>query len=305
MSPRFGPVATAMVTPFLPDGSIDLPGAATLARWLVEQGNDALVVSGTTGESPTTTDDEKVALFEAVREAVDVPLLAGTTTSDTRHSVALTERAVATGIDGVLVVCPYYSRPSQAGIEAHVRAIAAASDLPLVLYDIPMRTGRKIETDTILRLAHEVPTVSGLKDAAGDPGETARVVAGAPEGFEVYSGDDAMTLALLAVGAVGVIGVATAWTASQHAEMFRRFAAGDVAGARSVNAGLLESFRFETSPEAPNPVPTKAMLRVLGLPAGEARLPMGPAPDGLEDQARAVAARLGLIDQMRRRGEAG
>jgi 4-hydroxy-tetrahydrodipicolinate synthase len=296
MSPRFGTVVTAMVTPFLPDGSLDLPGAATLARWLVEQGNDGLVLAGTTGESATLSDDEKIALFETVREAVDVPLLAGTTTSDTRHSVALTERAVPTGVDGVLLVCPYYSRPSQAGIEAHVRAVADASDLPVVVYDIPVRTGRKIETETLLRLAHEVPTVVALKDAAGNPGETARVVAAAPEGFELYSGDDAMTLALLPVGAVGVIGVATAWTAPQHVEMMRRFAAGDVAGARSVNAGLLESFAFETSLEAPNPVPTKAMLRVLGLPAGEPRLPMGPTPDGLESRAREVAKRLGLID---------
>jgi 4-hydroxy-tetrahydrodipicolinate synthase len=296
-TPRFGTVVTAMVTPFLPDGSLDLPGAATLARWLVDQGNSGLVLAGTTGESPAMTDDEKVALFEAVREAVDVPLLAGTTTSDTHHSVALTERALATGVDGILVVCPYYSRPSQAGIEAHVRAVAEAADgLPVAVYDIPVRTGRKIETETLLRLFHEVPNVVALKDAAGNPGETARVVAAAPDGFELYSGDDSMTLPLLAVGAVGVIGVATAWTAPQHVELFRRFADGDVEGARSVNAGMLESFAFETSLEAPNPVPTKAMLRVLGLPAGEPRLPMGPTPDGLEAQAREVAKRLGLLE---------
>jgi 4-hydroxy-tetrahydrodipicolinate synthase len=295
MSPRFGQILTAMVTPFAADGSLDAAGAAELARWLVAQGNDGLVLAGTTGESATLSDDEKIALFEAVRAAVDVPLLAGTTGSDTRHDVALTERAVATGVDGILVVCPYYSRPSQAGIEAHVRAIAGASELPVVVYDIPVRTGRKIETDTLLRLAHEVPTVVALKDASGNPAETARLIAAAPEGFEAYSGDDALTLPLLAVGALGVIGVATHWTAPQHVEMFRRLAAGDLAGARSVNAGMLESFAFETSLEAPNPVPTKAMLRVLGLPAGEPRLPMGPTPDGLEARAREVAKRLGLI----------
>jgi 4-hydroxy-tetrahydrodipicolinate synthase len=295
MSPRFGQIITAMATPFDGDGGLDTAGAAELARWLVAPGNDGLVLAGTTGESPTLSDDERIALFEAVRAAVDVPLLAGTTGSDTRHDVALTERAVGTGVDGILVVCPYYSRPSQAGIEGHVRAIAAASDLPVVLYDIEVRTGRKIETETILRLGHEVPTVVALKDASGDPGETARLIAAAPESFEVYSGDDAMTLPLLAVGAVGAIGVATHWTAPQHDEMFRRLAAGDLDGARSVNAGMLESFAFETSPEAPNPVPTKAMLRVLGLPAGEPRLPMGPTPDGLEARAREVAKRLGLI----------
>lgn len=295
MTPRFGQVLTAMVTPFDTNGEIDLVGAAELARWLVEQGNDGLVLAGTTGEAPTLTDEERLALFEAVRAAVDVPIIGGTGTNDTRHSARLTEEAAAVGIDGVLVVCPYYNRPSQAGIEAHVRAVADASDLPVLVYDIPIRSGRKVEAETMLRLAHEVPTVVALKDASGDPAATARLIASAPDGFEVYSGDDAMTLPLLAVGAVGVIGVATHWTAPQHVEMFRRLAVGDLDGARSVNAGLLESFAFETSLESPNPVPTKAMLRVLGLPAGEPRLPMGPTPDGLEGRAREVAKHLGLI----------
>jgi 4-hydroxy-tetrahydrodipicolinate synthase len=295
-TPRFGAVLTAMVTPFDGDGELDTKAAADLARWLVDHGNDGLVLAGTTGESPTLSDDEKIALFEAVREAVDVPLVAGTTTTDTRHSVALTQRAASTGIDGVLVVCPYYNRPSQAGIEAHVRAIADASDLPVLVYDIPIRSGRKIASETLLRLAHEVPTVVGVKDASANPAETSRVVAAAPDDFQLYGGDDAFTLALLAIGAVGTIGVATHWTGLQHQEMFRRWAEGDVAGARSVNAGMLESFAFESSDEAPNPVPSKAMMRVLGHPVGECRLPMGPTPSGLEDRARDIAKHLGLLD---------
>ena len=290
-SPRFGAVLTAMVTPFDDDGALDLDAAASLARWLVDQGNDGLVVAGTTGEGATLTDDEKVDLWRAVREAVTVPVVAGTGTYDTRHTIHLTERAAEVGVDGALVVTPYYNRPSQAGLEAHFRAVAAATDLPVLVYDIPVRTGRKVAHDVLVRLASEVPGVVGVKDAAVDVAATARLVAAAP-GFEVYSGNDDQTLALLAVGAVGVIGVATHWSAGHHAEMIAAFAKGDVARAREVNARLLASYAFETSDEAPNPIPTKAMLRVLGHRVGHCRPPVGPTPDGLEDRARAVLAGL-------------
>lgn len=293
---RFGTVLTAMVTPFDDDMRLDLGATADLARWLVEQGNDGLVLAGTTGENPTLSDEEKVQVWQAVRDAVDVPLIAGTGFNDTSHTISVSRQAADCGMDGQLVVCPYYNRPSQAGIEAHVRAVAEATDLPIIVYDIPARTGRKVETETLLRLAREVPTMVGLKDAAADPAETARVIAAAPEGFEVYSGDDKLTLALLALGAVGTIGVATHWTARQHVEMLKRFATGDVEGARSINAGMIESFRFEGTELAPNPVPTKAMLRELGMPVGSARLPMGPEPEWLAEQARGIARRLGLLD---------
>ena len=158
----------------------------------------------------------------------------------------------------------------------------------MVLYDIPVRTGRKIETETILRLAREVPNIRGLKDAAGDPAETAKVVAGAPPGFEVYSGDDGCTLPLLAVGAVGVISVASHWVGRQMGEMIAAFERGEVDTARRINAQLLESYEFEASPDAPNPVPTKTLLGVLGLKVGSCRPPMGPAPDGLAERARKV-----------------
>jgi 4-hydroxy-tetrahydrodipicolinate synthase len=292
VSPRFGRVVTAMVTPFDDRGELDLDAAAELAHWLVETGSDGLVLAGTTGESPALTDSECRALFRTVREAVSVPLLAGAGSNSTRHAVELTKRAAETGVDGILSVTPYYNRPSQAGIEAHFRAVAGASDLPVVLYDIPVRTGRKIATPTLLRLAAEVPNVVAVKDAAGDPTETARLMAAAPGDFELYAGDDAMTLPLLAVGAVGVISVASHWAARQLGEMIDAFGSGDVARARQVNARLLPSYDYESGDDAPNPVPTKTLLRVLGLRVGECRPPMGPAPDGLADRARAVLEQL-------------
>ncbi len=292
---RFGRVLTAMVTPFQADGALDIAGATALARWLVAHGNDGLVLAGTTGEAPTLTDDEKVELWTAVRAAVDVPLLAGTGSNDTRHTCALSQRAAATGVDGLLVVTPYYNRPSQAGIEAHFRAVAAATDLPLVMYDIPGRSGRKIDTDVLIRLANEVPTILGVKDAAGNPGETARVIAAAPSDFAVWSGDDPMTLPLLAVGAVGVVGTATHWCGELMAELVAAFDKGDHDRAREINASLFDSYAYESREIAQFALAVKVALRVLGLPSGPCRLPIGPEPAGLEDDARRVLSGLGLL----------
>jgi 4-hydroxy-tetrahydrodipicolinate synthase len=289
---RFGPVLTAMVTPFDDNGRVDLEGAAALAAWLVEQGNDGLVITGTTGEASTLTDDEQVEVWRAVRAAVDVPLVAGSGTNDTRHAAELTAQADGAGMDGVLIVTPYYNRPSQAGIDAHFRHVAGATRLPVMLYDIPVRTGRKITTDLMLRLVREVPNIFAVKDAAGDPAESARLVAEAPSDFELYSGDSALTLPLLSVGAVGVIGVCTHWAAREMADLIAAFHKGDVERARELNARLIESYDFESGDAHPNPVPTKAMLRALGQPAGECRFPMGPTPDGLEARARQVWDRL-------------
>jgi 4-hydroxy-tetrahydrodipicolinate synthase len=296
---RFGHVLTAMVTPFDGDGNLDLDGARKLARWLQDHGNDGLVVAGTTGEAPVLTDDERLSLFAAVAEAVTIPVIAGTGTNDTLHSIHMTSEASKLGVAGILAVCPYYNRPSQAGIEAHMKAVAAASDLPVYIYDIPVRTGRKIATATLLRLAHEVPTVVGVKDAAGNPGETATLIANGPDGFEVLSGDDNMTLPLLAVGAAGVIGVATHWTGHEHQELIKLWQKGDTAGARAVNARLLPSFSYETGEDAPNPIPTKVMMNVLGLDVGEARLPMGPPPEWVEGKAREVLVGLDRAGEAR------
>jgi 4-hydroxy-tetrahydrodipicolinate synthase len=292
---RFGRVLTAMVTPFRDDESLDVDGAVALARWLVDHGNDGLVLAGTTGEAPTLTDDEKVELWTAVRAAVDVPLVAGTGTYDTRHTCELSEKAAATGVDGLLMVTPYYSKPSQAGLNAHFRAAAAATDLPVVVYDIPGRSVRKIETKLLIELANEVPTIVGLKDAAGDPGETARVVAAAPDDFAVYSGDDPMTLPLLAAGAVGVIGTATHWCGEVMAELIASFEKGDHDRARELNASLFDSYWYESREIAQFAQSVKTALRVLGQPAGACRLPVGPEPDGLEADARRVLEGLGLL----------
>jgi 4-hydroxy-tetrahydrodipicolinate synthase len=282
---KFGAVGCAMVTPFDAELRLDVKAAADLARWLCVHGNDFLVVSGTTGESPSLSDDEKKQLWEAVASAVDVPVLAGTSTSDTAHSVELTRLAAGCGVSGVLAVTPYYNRPSQAGIEAHFRAIgAAAGGLPVIAYDIPVRTGRKIDPEVLLRLAAD-GVIAGVKDATASPAGTAELIAQAPEGFEVYSGNDADTLSLLAVGAVGVISVESHWAGAIVSDMVAAFAKGDVDTARALNARLIASHRFQSSDDAPNPVPAKAALRALGHPVGQCRPPMGEAPPGLDEAA--------------------
>jgi 4-hydroxy-tetrahydrodipicolinate synthase len=281
-----------MITPFDANGALDLDEAQRLARHLQAEGNDGLVVAGTTGESPVLTDPERLSLFAAVIEAVTIPVIAGSGTNDTAHSVHMTKEATKLGAAGILALCPYYNRPSQAGIEAHIRAMAECTPLPQMIYDIPVRTGRKILTSTLLRMFREVPNIVALKDAAGNPGETAVLIANAPAGVEVYSGDDGLTLPLLAAGIVGTVGVATHWTSPDHQEMFDLWEAGDTAGARCVNARMLESFAFETGDDAPNPIPTKAMMRHLGFKVGQARLPMGPAPTFVEERAPQVWANL-------------
>jgi 4-hydroxy-tetrahydrodipicolinate synthase len=290
---RFGKVLTAMVTPFHDDGGLDLEGAASLARWLVAQGNDGLVVAGTTGEAPTLSDDEKVELWRAVRAAVDVPLLAGTGSNDTRHTIGLSQRAAETGVDGLLLVSPYYNRPPQAGIEAHFRAVAAAVDLPIVAYDVPSRTGRAMAVDTIVRLASDRPAIVGLKDARGNPAEAARIVAEAPDEFDVYSGDDGLTLPLLAVGAVGVVGVATHWSAGLHAEMIAAHDKGDLHAATEINARLGASYAVETGDTWVHSSAAKAALAALGQPAGPVRLPLPPLDDAVRAAVRRVLDDLG------------
>jgi 4-hydroxy-tetrahydrodipicolinate synthase len=289
---RFGHVLTAMITPFSADGSLDVEGAQKLAKWLVANGNDGLVIAGTTGESATLTHDEQIELISAVVDAVDVPVIAGTGSNDTRAAVELTERASATGATGILSVTPYYNRPSQEGLLAHFRAVAKSTDLPVMLYDIPGRTGRKIATDNLIALAQE-PNIVALKDASGDPSETAVVIAETDDDFDIYSGDDSLTLPLLSVGAVGAVGVATHWAGVETSQMVHAFHAGNVKEAIRINQTLLASWDIETGDSRPNPIPSKTMMRLLGLPGGECRLPMGPEPAGLEDLCRKVLSNLG------------
>jgi len=293
MTPRFGRVLTAMISPFTKDDALDIEGAQTLAEWLVGQGNEGLVIAGTTGESPTLTHEEQINLIAAVVEAVDVPVIAGAGSNDTKAAVELTERCTEVGAAGILTVTPYYNRPSQQGLIAHFSAIANSTNLPVILYDIPVRSGRKIDTSTILQLADEVENIVALKDAAGDVAETARLIAAVPEGFEVYSGEDSLTLSLLSVGAVGTVSVASHWSTPETVELMGAFFSGDFIRAVEVNRRLVPSYDFESGDLTPNPIPTKAMMKILNLPGGDCRLPMGPEPEWLAEKARGILSGLG------------
>lgn len=291
---QWGRVLTAMVTPFDKQGRLDLDAAQRLARWLAGRGSDGLVIAATTGEASTLGDDERCDLIRAVAQAVTIPVIAGTGSNDTQHSIILTRQARGLGAAGVLLVAPYYSRPPQAGIEAHFRAAAGATDLPVMVYDVPLRTGRRVSREVLLRLFREVPNIVAFKDATGDAPAAAGLIAQAGEHFDLYSGDDACTLPLLSVGAVGVVGTTTHWTGAVFQQMFQAFAGGRVGEAQALNARLLESFEFINSENSVYPMSIKAMLRGLGQEVGECRLPLPPAPAEVATQARRVWQRLSL-----------
>jgi 4-hydroxy-tetrahydrodipicolinate synthase len=290
----FGRVITAMATPFAPGGSLDLERAQALARHLVANGSDGLVVVGSTGESPTLTFEEKRDLIGAVAEAVSgrADVIAGTGTYDTRESIHLSTMAAEQGANALLVVTPYYSRPPQTGLLAHFRAVAGSTDLPVILYDIPARTARKIEHATLLELA-QVRNIVGVKDAAGDLAGTARLASDKPDDFTIWSGDDALTLPMLSVGAHGVISVASHLVGARIQEMIGAYLKGDTEGAAAINHELTPLFEvlFITS----NPIPLKAALSLIGQPAGEPRLPLVPATEDEISQVREVLQRMGLI----------
>jgi 4-hydroxy-tetrahydrodipicolinate synthase len=291
-TPRFGFLLTAMVTPFDESGSLDLDVARDLARFLVAQGNDGLVVGGSTGEGSALSDTEKLDLFSAVAEAVSVPVLAGSTSGDTAQSVRLTSRLHSTGVAGVLATTPAYARPSQSGIAAHFGAIAASTALPLMLYDIPIRTGRKIASATTVQIVRRHSNVVALKDASADLVSAAATKAELGEALDLYSGDDALLLAFLAVGAVGLVSVAAHWAAPEFAALIRAAHTGDWNAARTLNARLAPSCTFETSDMYPNPLPTKAAMRALGFNVGQCRLPLGPSDDVLDESAHDVVSAL-------------
>jgi 4-hydroxy-tetrahydrodipicolinate synthase len=288
-----GRVITAMATPFRSDGSLDLDGAARLASHLVDHGSEGIVVAGTTGESPTLTHDEKRELFRAVAATVEgrAAVIAGTGTYSTAESIELSQMASGCGVDALLLVTPYYSRPPQAGLLAHFTAVAAAVELPIILYDIPSRTGRKIDHPTLLDLAR-VPNIVGVKDAAGDLSGTARLVAEAPN-LTVWSGDDILTLPMLSVGATGVISVASHLAGGRIGEMIAAYDKGQVDIAEQIHHELLPLFEvlFITS----NPIPLKAALAMLGLPAGPVRLPLVEAGEAEKTKIRAVLEKLGIL----------
>ena len=294
-SPRFGALSTAMVSPFLADGSFDADGAVKLARWLVDHGSEGLVLAGSTGEGPVLSDEEKRVLWSEVAQNVTVPVMAATGTADTRHTVEMTKIAQECKVDGILLVTPYYLRPSQQGLFEHFKTASEATSLPVLLYDIPSRTGRRIAIDTTLRLVNEVENIIGIKDATGDIPSAARLIANAPGYFEMYSGDDSLTLPFLSIGAVGLISVAGHWAGEELSQMISAFKKGRPERAATTNATLIESYLFETSETFPNPLPAKAACRALGLPSGQCRPPLGSAPIELDSAAHQVLVRLGKI----------
>ncbi len=286
VSARVGTVLTAMVTPFGPDGSIDLAAAKKLAVHLVDSGCDGLVLSGTTGESPTTTDDEKVALLGAVLEAVGdrARIIAGAGSHDTAHSVHLAKACAAEGAHGLLVVTPYYSRPPQAGLVAHFTAVADATELPVILYDIPPRSSIPIEWDTIRALAPH-PNIVAVKDAKGDLNGGALMMA--ETGLAYYSGDDALNLPWLAMGATGFISVWGHVAAAELRALLSAFNSGDIATARKIHVGL--SSLSDAQNRLGGVTMSKEALRLQGIEVGNPRLPQVPAT---ADQLTALAADL-------------
>ncbi|MCD0486198.1 4-hydroxy-tetrahydrodipicolinate synthase [Streptacidiphilus sp. ASG 303] len=279
----FGRVLTAMVTPFAADGSLDLDGAQRLASHLVDAGNDGLVVNGTTGESPTTGDAEKADLVRAVVEAVGdrAHVVAGVGTNDTRHTAELARQAEAAGAHGLLVVTPYYSKPPQEGLVRHFTEVADATGLPVMLYDIPGRSGTAIGHETLVRLG-EHPRIVANKDAKGDLGAASWAIA--RSGLAWYSGDDMLNLPLLSVGAVGFVSVVSHLVTPELRAMLDAFLAGDHAKAAAVHQGLLPVFTgmFRTQ----GVITAKAALGLRGLPAGPLRLPLVGATDAEVEQLR-------------------
>ncbi len=286
MAGRFGAVQTAMVTPFKEDFSLDLSRAQEVATWLLAHGSDALVIAGTTGEGVTLSDEEKVGLWSATVEAARGKIIAGTGTNDTAHSIHLTKEAERVGCDAVLVVAPYYNKPPQTGLYEHFKTVAAATSLPVILYNVPSRTSVQISNETILRLA-EIDNIIGVKDATADLNLASELMAAAPGGFEVISGDDAATFPLVCLGGVGVISVTSHVAGEQMNEMVGLAERGDVDGARKIHSRLLPLYSalFHTT----SPIPVKAAMELIGQPVGPPRLPLVPAtPDEIARVEKAL-----------------
>lgn len=267
----FGRLITAMITPFAKDGSIDWDGVAKLATHLADHGHDAIAVNGTTGEAPTTKSSEKLEIIKVVKSTVGsrVKVLSGAGDNETSYTVEQAKRSADAGADGLLIVAPYYNKPPQAGIEAHFKAVADATDLPIMMYDIPGRTGVEIESDTIVRL-FELPNIVALKDAKGNLAATSDVIARC--GIPVYSGDDILNLPFLSIGAVGFVSVCGHTVGNELRAMLDAWFAGDTARALEIHQKLIPVFKgtFRTQ----GAILTKAAMTLMGLPGGTTRLPL-------------------------------
>lgn len=271
----FGRVSTAMVTPFDSKGNIDFNKTTQLIEYLLANGTDSLVVGGTTGESPTLTSEEKIALFRHAVKVVNkrVPVIAGTGSNNTYATLELTKKAEAVGVDACMLVVPYYNKPNQAGLYQHFKTIAEGTSLPVMLYNVPGRTVTNMAPSTVIKLA-EIPNIVAVKEASGDLDVMTEIIAGTPDEFALYSGDDGLTIPSLSVGATGIISVASHIIGNEMQEMIQFFLSGKVGEAAKLHQKLLpvmnELFK------APSPVPVKTALQLKGLDVGSVRLPLIP-----------------------------
>jgi 4-hydroxy-tetrahydrodipicolinate synthase len=294
MAGRFGAVVTAMVTPFREDHSLDLDAATALAGHLLEHGTESIVVAGSTGESPTLTHKEKLELFRVVVDAARGRgrVLCGTGTYSTAETIELSREAEGLGADGLLLVTPYYNKPPQRGLLEHFSRVAAAVDLPIIAYNIPGRTGTRIEHDTLLQMA-EIPNIVGVKDSTGDFQAISNLISEAPADFEVYSGDDWATFGYVCLGAVGVVSVAAHLVGDRIRQMCDLLFSGDVPAARKIHEELTPLFNalFITS----NPIPVKTALEMVGHAVGPPRLPLVPATSEERERIRKALADAALL----------
>lgn len=277
----FGRLITAMITPFTDNDEVNLEEARKIAQYLIENGSDAIVVTGTTGESPTLTKEEKIKLYDAVKDAVDgkAKVIAGTGTYNTRESIALTREAEKLGVDGVMLVVPYYNKPCQKGLKAHFQAIAEATSLPIMLYNIPGRTGINLLPETVADLAR-IPNIVAIKEASGNLDQVSTLLSLVTSDFKVYSGDDSLTLPMLSLGCHGIVSVAAHIVGPKIKEMIENYLAGKVEAAASLHRELLPVFKglFITT----NPVPVKTAMAMKGFQVGSVRLPLVPASEEIK-----------------------
>ncbi len=291
---ELGNLLTAMVTPFDADLNVDYDRACELAIKLIDEGSDGLVVAGTTGESPTLSDEEKLQLFRVVKQAIGAAsVVAGTGSNDHHHTVELTKQASATGVDAVMLVGPYYNKPSQEGLYQHFARAAAVTDLPVIVYNVPGRTSKNIEASTTLRLAEDVPNIIGVKEASGDIKQISEICAGKADDFTVWSGDDGMTLPLMSVGGVGVISVVAHVVGRDMKAMIEAFHSKDTEGAWKLHHKLLGIFEAAFLASG-NPPCIKRALEICGFPVGGVRLPLVEASDSDTGQIRQVCEALGI-----------
>ncbi|WP_312473023.1 4-hydroxy-tetrahydrodipicolinate synthase [Neobacillus sp.] len=278
---HFGRVSTAMVTPFDKKGHIDFAKTTQLVNYLIENGTDSLVIAGTTGESPTLSKEEKLALFNHVVKVVNkrIPVIAGTGSNNTYASIELTKKAEQLGVDAILVVAPYYNKPNQEGLYQHFKAVAEATTLPVMLYNIPGRSVINILPETVIRLS-KIPNIVAIKDASGDLNAMTQIIANSDDDFVLYSGDDSLTIPVLSIGGVGVVSVASHVIGNEMQEMINVFIDGEIGKAAKLHQQLLPIMQGLFA--APSPAPVKTALQVFGLDVGSVRLPLV----GLTEQER-------------------